>query len=871
MSSALSATAYDFAAKSNDQYLYYNITGSSTVEVTYWDIENNTVYGDIIIPSSVTNPNTNRTYTVTAIGDSAFKKGYYTTTYLVTSVSIPSTVTRIGKSAFYEQSKLTSLTIPNSVTSLGEKFLAHCSALTSVTFGTGITEIPQDAAYRCTSLTEVVIPDQVTTIGAYAFQNCTSLTKFTIGKSVTSIAGRALDFGGSVPFYSTTALPARDIYCRSTVPPTITSTTFGDIGSTNEYNPYLRYTVYVHGPYSQSLYSAAPYWSNFSTIPSTSNIRPEQRYDFLVGGIYYLISGSSTAKVTNKNGGTLSNDNITSYTGHVTIPNTAYDNYTSKTYNVTAIGTHAFDETRLMNLNSTGEAPSLRGTQGDLKSVTVGNNVTTIEEYAFTNATGLACVSLGSGVTSIGNYAFNGCSALTSVFSRRATPPTITSSTFDNSHYSTATVYVPTAAAVTSYKAANYWRNFTNIKVIPTLNEALNVSGGTINFTSTGSYPWMVMADGGGLYAQSGNYGIHSSSSTLTATVTVPTGGASLTFDFKAWGEGSTTIYDKCILSVDGTQQYSYGARDNDWETYTVQLTAGTHTLTWTYSKDGSINPIGDFFAVRNVKLNVEAYVCYSTLNPTTLIFYYDGLRSSRTGTTAYGTSFTYDLNEGTNAPVWNGISNIALVIFDESFANARPTSTYKWFSGMPIQVITGLSNLNTENVTNMSFMFSGCSALWSLDVSNFNTAKVTSMWGMFAQCAGLTSLDLSNFNTANVTDMSYMFSQCANLTSLDVSNFNTAKVTSMTYMFYNCSNLTNIDVSNFNTAKVTDMYFMFYNCPKLTTIYAGSGWTTNAVTSSGGMFSNCTKLVGGKGTTYNSSHTDKAYAHIDGGPSNPG
>ena len=63
----------------------------------------------------------------------------------------------------------------------------------------------------------------------------------------------------------------------------------------------------------------------------------------------------------------------------------------------------------------------------------------------------------------------------------------------------------------------------------------------------------------------------------------------------------------------------------------------------------------------------------------------------------------------------------------------------------------------------------------------------------------------------------------------------------------------------------------MFVNCSQATTIYAGSAWSTNAVTSSAGMFSNCTKLVGGKGTTYNSSHTDKAYAHIDGGPSNPG
>ena len=844
--------------------------------------------------TSITIPNS-----VTSLGVSVFNGCSN-----LKSVTIGSGLTIIPNSAFNYCSSLKTVSIPNSVTLIDNWAFGNCTALESISIGSNVTSINYAAFNGCASLSEVVIPDKVTTIENTAFQNCTSLTKFTIGKSVTSIGSYALDFGGSVPYYSETALPARDIYCRSTVPPTIQSNTFGNTdGVSYLFNPYLCYTVYVHGPYSQSLYSAAPYWSNFSTIPSTSHIRPEQRYDFLVNGIYYLISGSNTAKVTNKNGGTLSNDNITSYTGHVTIPNTAYDDYTSKTYNVTAIGTHAFDETRVANLNSTGEAPSLRGTQGDLKSVTVGNNVTTIEEYAFTNATGLACVSLGSGVTSIGNYAFNGCSALTSVFSRRTTPPTITSSTFDNSHYSTATVYVPTAAAVTNYKAANYWRNFTNIKVIPTLNEALNVSGGTINFTSTGSYPWMVMADGGGLYAQSGNYGIHSSSSTLTATVTVPTGGASLTFDFKAWGEGSNSyIYDKCIFSVDGTQQYSYGARDNDWETYTVQLTAGTHTLTWTYSKDGSINPIGDFFAVRNVKLNVEAYAYWSQMLPNFLYFYCDGLRSARTGIHPNGyQQVTFDLNEGTNIPAWINFAyagNINYVAFDASFANARPTSTYQWFAGMPIISYDGfLSNLNTENVTNMSFMFSGCASLSSLDLSNFNTSnvtdmsymfaqcanltsldvssfntsKVTSMRSMFASCTGLTSLDLSSFNTSNVTNMWSMFDGCTGLRNLDLSHFNTANVTTLYYMFGNCSNLTSLDLSSFNTAKVTSMGYMFYGCSNLKTIYAGSGWTTNAVTYSPYMFRNCTSLVGGKGTTYNSSYVDAGYAHIDGGPSNPG
>jgi len=82
---------------------------------------------------------------------------------------------------------------------------------------------------------------------------------------------------------------------------------------------------------------------------------------------------------------------------------------------------------------------------------------------------------------------------------------------------------------------------------------------------------------------------------------------------------------------------------------------------------------------------------------------------------------------------------------------------------------------------------------------------------------------------------------------------------------------LTSLDISGFNTANVTDMQDMFAVCPALTTIYVGDGWSTAAVTSSNDMFYGCTSLVGGMGTTYDANHVDKAYAHIDGGPSNPG
>ena len=209
-----------------------------------------------------------------------------------------------------------------------------------------------------------------------------------------------------------------------------------------------------------------------------------------------------------------------------------------------------------------------------------------------------------------------------------------------------------------------------------------------------------------------------------------------------------------------------------------------------------------------------EAYVLFS---PTflSLTFYYDSQRSSRTGT-------TYDLNEDDNDPGWNTddtYASVKYVEFDPSFADARPTTTWKWFLEMEnLLSIKGIEYLNTSAVTNMCCMFTGCFALTSLDVSHFNTAKVE--------------------------DMRFMF---------------------------NGINLKTLDLSSFNTAKVTEMNGMFYWCDKLQTIYVGDGWSTAAVTSSTEMFSECTNLVGGQGTAYDENYTDAAYAHVDGGTNNPG
>ena len=235
-----------------------------------------------------------------------------------------------------------------------------------------------------------------------------------------------------------------------------------------------------------------------------------------------------------------------------------------------------------------------------------------------------------------------------------------------------------------------------------------------------------------------------------------------------------------------------------------------------------------------------------------------------------------YDLNVGNNTPEWwtnrfnyedhEEHNKIRKVVFDASFANARPTSCYMWFDRCSdLTEIEGIANLNTEEVTNMGSMFAGCNDLTPLDVSNFNTQNVENMSDMFVSCMALKSLNVSNFDTQKVKDMSNMFYNCYRLTSLDVSNFNTQKVENMSYMFSNFNSLTSLDLSNFDTKEVTNMSSMFWNSSALKTIYVSDKFVTTKVSSGADMFLDCASLKGAI-TEYSKSKTNHTYAnHVDG------
>ena len=152
-----------------------------------------------------------------------------------------------------------------------------------------------------------------------------------------------------------------------------------------------------------------------------------------------------------------------------------------------------------------------------------------------------------------------------------------------------------------------------------------------------------------------------------------------------------------------------------------------------------------------------------------------------------------YDLNMESNNPGWEAQKrNIKKVVFDASFANARPTSCCRWFADcFYLTEIDGIENLNTQNVTDMREMFVCCYALTSLDVSNFNTQNVEDMTDMFLGCEGLSLLDLSNFNTERVEYMSSMFSGCSTLQTIFASDkFVTDQVLGGSDMFSGCTNL---------------------------------------------------------------------------------
>ena len=247
--------------------------------------------------------------------------------------------------------------------------------------------------------------------------------------------------------------------------------------------------------------------------------------------------------------------------------------------------------------------------------------------------------------------------------------------------------------------------------------------------------------------------------------------------------------------------------------------------------------------------------------------------------------------SEGTTLKISTQRSGVQIVANSNCEKMFGGSSSESWYSTRPSITSIDMTNLNINKVTNMKYFFAHMPLTTLIFPENFNTSKVTNMYGLFRGISmtnidyiithegfitnnvtnmrymfaysKMTSLNLSKLNTVNVTDMRSVFEGSA-VTSLDLSTFNTSKVTSMSYMFGLADQLVTVDLSSFDTQKVTDMSYVFANARKLKTVYVSDKWSTGKVTNSVDMFKNASSIVGGNGTVYSSSYTDKAYARVD-------
>ena len=445
-----------FAEKVKIGDLYYNLDATNqTAEVTsqnssfpFWS----TTITTAIIPASVEYNSV--TYSVTSIGDYAFSgcSG-------LTSIEIPNSVTSIGKYAFSRCTGLTSIivengnslydsrnncnaiietatntlivgckntTIPNSVTSIGSNAFYGCSGLTSVTIPNSVTSIGSWAFYYCTGLTSLTIGNSVTSIGNSAFYGCSGLTSVTIPNSVTSIGGAA--------FYGCSGLTS------VTIPNSVTSIGCGAFSDcTGLTSPVYNAHVFAYLPTS---------YSGAYTIPDG--------IESIACGTFESCSSLTSVTIPNSftSIGSGAFRNCIGLTS-VTIPNS-----------VTSIGDWAFSDcTGLISVTIPNSVTSIGyaaffGCTG-LTSVTIGNSVKSIGDYAFDGCTGLTSVTIPNSVTSIGESAFRGCTGLTSITCEATTPPTLGGGVFSNVDKSIP-LYVP-AQSVDLYKAADQWKDFTNI------------------------------------------------------------------------------------------------------------------------------------------------------------------------------------------------------------------------------------------------------------------------------------------------------------------------------------------------------------------------------------------------------------------------
>ena len=305
-------------------------------------------------------------------------------------------VTSIGSEAFKALEAISGVTIPNSVTSIGASAFYGCIGLTSITLGNSVESIGDEAFAYCSSLTSLTIPNSVKSIGASAFYCCGKLADITLS-------------GDNAPYIGVSAFSGTMCYNDG-------SNWKGGVLYVSKYLVDAKRTI--SGVYTVKDGTLSIADSAFCNCDRLTGVTIPDSVKSIGSGAFSGCSSleSITLPFVGKD---LDATKASALFGYI-FGASSYADATviehGETYKDGIVATY-YIPTRLKSVTVTGGNIPRRAFQhcAGLTSITLGDNVKSIDKMAFCNCTGITSITLGKSLTSIGWMAFDGCTSLTSI------------------------------------------------------------------------------------------------------------------------------------------------------------------------------------------------------------------------------------------------------------------------------------------------------------------------------------------------------------------------------------------------------------------------------------------------------------------------
>lgn len=631
------------------------------------------------------------------------------------SYSLAITMKNIGDAAFFGCEDMTSVILPYSVTNIGNDAFRYCTSLTSFFIPNSVTNIGNRAFKDCFNMAFITIPSSVTNIGDKAFENCASLTS---------------------------------VIVEHPIPITITQNVFPGRRNTTLYVPTG----------SKERYMAAEYWKDFKQIIEGD----ESIICFADSKVKALCVENWDAN----HDGELSQGEAAAVTSLGTV------------FKKTQITT--FNELRYFTgLTCIGEGAFNAST---VKSIILPENITALDAEAFLDCPSLMSINLPAKVSSLGLNALSGCTAMESItvdgqnehfcnigdvlFSKdktvliqypaalgtRYNVPEGTTTIARDAFYKSKlwSIELPGTLKEIGYDAFGYCKNLSEL-AIP---EGVTVIGdyildhctalGTLHIPSTVTNIGQRMA----------NY--CNAITKVFCNLKVP-------FDINV-NNFTTKVYSNAKLYVPYETGEEY-ATAMGWKEFQNKIVINAYYAyldcddkeTLTFFEDMDLYYLFNFHYIPGKDHYEYEPLCGVVISI-----------DDNNEEVPFGTVDGWSIEED----VWDEIKGaITKVVFQSSFAGARPKSLSKWFSGMEkLKTVEGMENLNTSEVTDMKEMFRNCSSLKRADMEGFDTSKVTDFSQMFDGCTALASLDLSNFTLNGGAATTSMMLNCKAMKTLKLS-----------------------------------------------------------------------------------------------------